>query len=150
MSRVCYLSEDPEQAVHWLVDADVIRMPIEISQVLLTAWNRIKPGKFSKVIEYLNTDPWLEWVMQSQENYEELWNYATDIIEEHYHRFGSRHNPQHKHGVHGLVEKLGELPPLPEVPRTEFPLSPELARLAYNAEGIFNGYTHRNVPEWKQ
>jgi len=149
MTRICLLSTEPDEAVQWLADADVIRMPIEIAQVLLTAWHKVKPGHFSLVINYLDGDPWLEWVMASAGNYEELWNYGMDLVSEHYHRYGSRRTPPYVHGISRQLESLAALPPLPSVGLTPLPITTEQARLSYNTAGIFNCYTHRVKPEWK-
>ena len=150
MSRIYRLSEDPDKAVQWLTDADMIRMPIEIGQILLTVWHRAKPGTFSKVIEYPDSDPWLEFASASTDNYVELWNLGMDAMDEHDYRFGSRNINKYRHGMTALLNRLQSVPPLPEIGLTEFPLTPEQTQLAYNTEGIFNSYTHREVPEWKE
>jgi hypothetical protein len=151
MSQIFILSDDPDEAVQWLMDGDVIRMPILITQVLGTATNRFKTTPQKITIEYMKGDPWLEWVLSSEDNYEALWNYGMDLIDEHYHRFGSRGVVKYKHGIAALLNKLGTIPPIPpsETPYP-MPLTPEQARAAYHYPGTFSTYTHREEPDWRK
>ena len=144
MSHIYYLSDNPTEAVQWLMDVDIIRMPIEIAQVLSTVSKRIAG------INQLPGDTWAEWAVLNKDNYEELWNYAMDLLDEHYHRFGSRSPQQYRHGISNLIDKLGVIPSwLPEGETTEKPLSSEQGRLQYTEPGSFSTYTHREKPEWK-
>jgi len=145
MTHITLLSDDPKEAVEWLMDVDVIRMPIEIAQVLSTV------SKRHLSVEHCSPEVWTDWVATNKANYEELWNYAMDILDEHFYRFGSRNNQQYRHGISGLIDKLAAVPShLPEGDITERPLSTEQARLAYTAtKASFTTYTHRSKPEWK-
>ena len=144
MTHITLLSDDPTEAVQWLMDVDVIRMPIEITQVLSNVSN-------TKInLENIPKEIWTDWARQNKANYEELWNYGMDILDEHFHRFGSRNHHQYRHGISRILDKLGAIPNhLPEGELTEKPLTPEQARLIYNEPGSFSTYTHREAPPWK-
>jgi hypothetical protein len=148
VTRIAVLSHDPDEAVQWLSDADVIRMPIEITQVLLTIWHKVKPGTFNKMIEYLEGDPWLEWAIRSSDNYTFLWNLGMDLIDEHAFRFGDRAPVPYKHGSFRTMERLGAIPPIPEQGADPLPIQPDQARLGYHPQGFFKTYTHRDPPPW--
>jgi len=148
MTQIAILSDDPDEAVQWLIDEDIIRMPIQVGQVLLTVWNRVEPGRFSKTINYLDGDPWLEWTFASSHNYETMWNFGMDLVDEHYHRFGSRQHPPYKHGMWRIFERLQAIPFLSLDTPTPMPITPEESRLAYHPQGIFSLYTYREKPEW--
>ena len=145
---IVLLSTDPEEAVQSLSDKDVIRIPIEIAQVLICVWNDIKPGAFTHMIERSHDVPWINWVKESQDNYNELWGYGMDIVDEHYHRFGSRVNFPYKHSMSKLLDKLGVLPPLPGIGLTPMPVSIDGCREGYLGKDPFDTYTHRDKPTW--
>ena len=147
---IFFLSNDPDEAVQWLSDADVIRMPIEITQVLMEVWQEIKPGKFTKVLADLHSPAWVSWIKESQANYVELWNYGLDLTDEHFHRFGSRIKAHpYRHSMTSLLNRLETLPPLPQIGLTDMPTSsPEATRLNYRPSGSFGTYTNRDTPPW--
>ena len=144
MTNILYLSDDPDEAVQWLMDVDIIRMPIEIAQVLSTV------TKAKTTIAFAEGDVWSEWAVGNKSNYEELWNYGMDLLDEHYHRFGSRSVNKYKHGIAGLLERLSTIPShIPDGEMSDKPWTVEQSRLMYTQRGSFSTYTHRTVPQWK-
>ena len=152
MSRILILSDDPDEAVQWLTDEDVIRMPIEIAQVLLTVWSKFPDAAKKGVITTLVMYPehvWIPWVEESQENYIALWNYGMDILDEHEYRFGKRAVNPYRHGMSKTLDRLQVIPPLPEGPQTPYPILPHQAVLM-QAELVKVHYSHRDKPTWKK
>lgn len=147
-SRLVILSYDPDEMSIWLTDGDVIRLPIEIGQVLTTVWHNVKPNQFGKLIEFSNDHVWVNWAQQNQDNYVDLWNYALDICDEYEFRFSARMPGIFRHNMIDILERLGAIPPLPDGDRTDYPIAPDQARSVYKGSGVFDKYTNRNKPEW--
>lgn len=144
---ILYLDADVEEGVKMLYDIDVIRMPINIQQVLETVWGTILKDQSGRMSPRNPECPWLQWVRQSQENYQELWNYGMDIMEEHFFRFGSRNMHPYRHGSNLGFQRLGNIPKsLPEIEQTPMPLLFEDARELYKTEE--GEYTNRSRPSW--
>lgn len=139
-----------------LFDGDVIGLPITIGFVLRCVWNSAKPDTFPTTFELdIGDDPWFKWARESKANYTELWNMGMDILDEHTHRFGSRHAQPYKHGMTDTFERVSGVPDLPDGEQSPFPVSIEQAREAYCSESkvkmsaqSWATYTHRNQPEW--
>ena len=152
MSRIYFLSEDPDEAVHWLNDGDVIRMPIEIAQVLLTVWSKFPETMRKGITQSLVNYPehlWVPWAEESEANYVFLWNYGMDIIDEHEHRFGRHAVQPYRHGIARCMERLQAVPPLPQGELAPFPLSIEQAVLTQvDLDKVH--YSHREKPTWKK
>lgn len=145
---VVYLHEDAAESVKQLADIDAIRMPIMIQQILETVWGELLKDQHERMAPRSPICPWLLWVKESQANYAELWNYGMDIIEEHFHRFGSRNMHPYRHGSAAGFERLGAVPTaLPDKDKTSMPLSVEQARERY-AERDDLVWTNRERPEW--
>jgi hypothetical protein len=122
-------------------------MPIFIQQVLETVWGDILKDYGGRMLARDPKCPWLKWTKESQENYQELWNYGMDIIDEHFFRFGARNFHPYRHGSASGFERLGNIPKrLPSVPMTPMPITPEEARAIYKK--IEGEYTNRRAPEW--
>jgi hypothetical protein len=134
MRTIVYLDEDGATSAEQLYDDDVIGLPITISYTLMNVWRHVSPGSFQIQFNFspYSDDKWFHWAMESQANYEELWNYGMDILEEYDHRFGSRVQHPYKHGSTPAMNKLGAVPPLPDLPRSPFPVSVEEARSLYS------------------
>jgi hypothetical protein len=147
--RLVYLSTNPEEAVQWLTDGDVIRLPIEIGQVLVTVWRNVQPRRFGQLIEYSRDHAWVAWAQENQANYIDLWNYALDICDEYEFRFGARLPQIHRHNMVGILTQMEVIPPLPEADMVSlYPINTDDARANYKGEGVFDKYTNRNQPEW--
>lgn len=143
---IVMLDDDPFVSIEMMYDVDVIGLPITIGQILLTAWYKVKPGTFADFLKLkAGEDVWLDWVMESQANYVDLWNYAMDIVDEHFHRFGSHAAKPYRHGMKGLLDRLQSVPPLPDVPLTPYPPT---NKAAYRQIGAFFEHTRREVPAW--
>jgi len=114
-------STDLDEAVELLTADEIIVYPIRISQILLTVWCQF-PNRLNKPIERLPLDNvWVKWASESVDNYELLWNFGMDIIDEHDKMFGSKVKYPFKHGSSKLMEALGIIPPLPAVGLTAKP-----------------------------
>lgn len=153
MTREIVILEDPTvgDAVKSLYDADVIGLPITIHVLLVTVWNNVRPGAFKLPWNIpMEGDPWYDWVMKSSANYEDLWNYAMDIVDEHSFRFGSRFNPPYKHGSSRMLDTLAAVPPLPAVGQTPYPFTFAEMREKYarQIKGHLLTFTNRETPEW--
>jgi len=144
---IVMLDDDPYKSIEALYDIDVIGFPIAISQTLLSAWHRIKPGTFSKMLNLIDGDDiWLDWVLASKGNYEDLWNYGMDIMDEHTHRFGSRATVPYRHGSFATMTRLQSVPDLPQLGLMS--PYPGKGREGYKSKGNFFKHTYREVPEW--
>lgn len=145
---ILYLDINPEAAVKMLADLDVIRMPIYIQQVLETVWGHVLNDWDQRMTPCAEFSPWLVWVREAQPNYEELWNYGMDIIDEHFHRFGSRNMHPYRHGSVEGFNRLGNVPNLIKgVVSTQQPISVDDARTYYHErDGL--AWTNREKPEW--
>jgi hypothetical protein len=152
MSRIYFLSDDPEEAVQWLTDSDVIRMPIEISQVLLAVWSTFpeaeRKGVVQTVVPALD-NLWTPWAGETQDNYVHLWNYGMDVIDEHEYRFGRHAVQQYRHGMDRSMNRLQAIPPIPEGALTPYPLSVTEAVLM-QVDITKVQYSHREKPTWKK
>lgn len=145
---VLFVDEDPAVSVLKLADYEIIRVPIYIQQILETVWGAILKDQASRMFERAPTCPWLQWVRESQSNYQELWSYGMDIMDEHFHRFGSRNMHPYRHGSAIGFERLGVIPTaLPDVPGTIKPISIDDAR-AYYIERNDLTYTNRETVVW--
>jgi len=152
MRSIIYVHEDGGGSAKQLYDCDVIGLPITIAYTLQAVWHQVKPGTFDVPYQAIpiKDDPWFKWVLESQNNYIELWNYGMDLIEEHYHRFGSKAVVVYRHGSHRSVERMQYVPPLPEGSITSMP-QPELDEVIkqYRSRtGFWVSYTNRERPEW--
>lgn len=145
MRRIVYTNPDGAVSALELYDNDVIGLPITITVYLQAVWHRVKPGTFQP-ISGLDADPWFVWLLESKENYQELWNYAMDIIDEHEHRFGSQATHPYRHGSTSMIERLGYIPELPEVPQTPRPSTPLEGYKTLT--GYWATYTNREKPTW--
>jgi hypothetical protein len=164
MRTIVYLDEDGPTSAEMLLDIDVIGLPITIAQVLLCVWHDVKPGTFAPHLNLVGRDEfWYKWASANTANYVELWNYGSDIIDEHYHRFGCRSRTEtdkfgkevvlnatgYRHGMDRSMIALQSIPPLPEADAPDpFPTSVEDARALYKSNKAPFTYTHREVPEW--
>ena len=156
MRTIIYVDNDGSESVKQLFDADIIGMPITVEYTLRCAWNTIKPGTFPDTYQLSMTDdPWLKWVLESQENYNELWNYGMDLLDEHMHRFGSRVTSPYHHGSKRQLDRLGALPDMTETKLTPMPIQVPEARELMREElktvrPGFNWaqFSHRETPEW--
>ena len=79
------------------------------------------------------------------DNYEDLWNYGMDLLDEHYHRFGSRNTHTYRHGSEAAMERLQNLPPIAPTEKHPCPL---LGYEGYKESGPFMAHSHREIPEW--
>ena len=162
--NILYLDYDGPTSAEMLYDKDVIAMPIAIGQALLRVWHVTSPGKFAPVLNLAHADdPWSAWALRNQANYIELWNYGSDLIDEHWHRFGSRstigtnkfgelvtlNGTGYRHGMDRSMQSLQSIPPIPEADkRDELLISIADARADYKKSGHMYTHTHREVPEW--
>ncbi len=150
ISDILYLDADGPASAQMLIDIHVIRVPIQIQQVLETAWYML-----DKKTAHLGMSPrpdsceWLRWALLNRANYEELWNYGNDVVDEHYFRFGSRNMHPYKHGSGNGITRLGVVPSkLPEGELTPFPISVEDAIQSYLDSKQEIKYTNRSKPTW--
>lgn len=150
MRKIVFVNDDPAKSVEELFDADVIGLPITISFLLKEVWNHLRPSTFPSPFKIPMTgDPWFEWVLQSQKNYEEMWNYGMDILDEYSYRFGSRAMVPYKHGSTRLMESLQDLPNLPAGDVSEMPFTVEQMRDQYRqSREHWDTFTRREKPEW--
>ena len=115
-------SDDLDEAIDLLTTDEVTVYPVRVSQILFSVWNQFKGHKIRRVIQPLPaTEPWVVWANESLENYELLWNFGMDIIDEHARLYGDVAKYPYKHGSSRMMEELGALPPLPSVGLTEKP-----------------------------
>lgn len=149
MRNIVYLDPDAAESVLQLYDQDIIGMPISIGQCLMHVWNTFTPGRF-RTGDAVMADPiWYPWAMASKNNYTELWNYGMDIMDEHWHRFGSRNAHPYRHGYSKLFDQLQYVPKLPDVEMTPLPRTVEDMRAGYpEMTGFWVQFTHRPTPDW--
>jgi len=162
--KILYLDLDGPTSAEMLYDTHVIAMPIAIAQSLLRVWHNARPGTFAPILNLADVDdPWSAWAARKTANYIELWNYGSDIIDEHWHRFGKHstvgtnkfgelvtlNGTGYRHGMDRSMMKLQAVPPLLESEETD-PLlvSVDTVRASYKQEGFGFTHTHREVPEW--
>jgi hypothetical protein len=115
-------SDDLEEALDLLTIDEVIVFPIRISQILFSVWKQQRKCPIKGAIETLPADhEWVKWASESVENYELLWNFGMDVLDEHAKLYGEVAQHPYVHGSFKLMEELGSLPPLPAVGLTEKP-----------------------------
>lgn len=162
--RILYVDPAGPDSAQMLSDNDVIGMPIAIAQCLLRVWHEAKAGKFAPHLNLtVGDDPWVNWASASTANYIELWNYGSDVIDEHYHRFGCRSRNAvdrfgvavvlnatgYRHGMDPSMCRFQSIPPLTESESVDpFPMSIEAGRELYVADKGNLVYTHREPPSW--
>lgn len=102
--------------VEQLTDGEVISGPIHVMSTLSSVHNirRGSQAHAPMIVLRPGDDPWVDWANQNEANYVELWNYGMDLVDEHYKRFGSKQPYPYKHGCALPLDRLGDVPPLPE------------------------------------
>ncbi len=154
MRTVVILTEDTDLAPQLLCDLDVIELPISIHHLLLDAHK-------GTAVSGENNRVWVEWVLKDGANYEYLWNYGMDVLDEFYHRFGSQFGKGYKHGVAAKLEAnssiigettdvVGPLPVTVEASREVYKITAAKVKPpgSTGLEGIWFTYHNRNPPEW--
>lgn len=101
--NIFYLSNDPAEAAHWMVDKHVVKMILETAQLLSTAHRLLDGEKIGKKyvlhdmrenIIYKATHinhPSAIWARQSVENYNWLYDHLYALGEEYKYRYGKTH-----------------------------------------------------------
>jgi hypothetical protein len=147
MMRIYFINPDLDENVKEYRDDDVICSPIDVGVVLMSVWERQKPGSQKVVIKPTDSDYWLAFAEAGKENYIFLWNLGMDLIDEHYHRFGKRIHHSYKHGMWRLMERMESVPPLPDLPLGEIDYGLQLNQYSMDKSRP-NKWTGRSIPSW--
>lgn len=153
----------PRRAAEWHCDKHVVKMILESTQLLWTAWAVLEDGcnKDTKPTPYKPTHknhPCAVWVRKSTANYEWLCALAAALIDEYHYRYGS-------HKIHACERHIAWLsanrpPTLPRGTLTwpalamppEYKISPNPTACyrAYYLGAKHNllTYTRRPLPSW--
>ena len=115
-------SDDNEEAIDLLTADEIITYPIRVTQILFTVWKQFRKPPLTRSIELLPLDnEWVKWVSESSDNYEYLWNFGMDLLDEHAKIHGDVAVKPYRHGSFKFMEELGQIPPLPAVGLTDRP-----------------------------
>jgi hypothetical protein len=145
--NIFILSENIQECAEYHCDTHVVKMIVELAQLLSTAHRVLdgvetqitkttKTGKVRTRTTHIMTEPFKEtlyykathanhpcgvWVRESAENY--LWTYdlLVALCDEYFHRYGRAKGKHHKVEESGLLMAL-KYPPanIPQIPRTPF------------------------------
>jgi hypothetical protein len=111
-----------DETTEGLSDKEIMVYPIRISQILYSVWRLQKKHPIKRRIDTLPlSNVWVAWANESVDNYELLWNYGMDILDEYQAKFGDVALHPYKHSSSNIMEELGSLPPLPAVGLTDKP-----------------------------
>lgn len=146
-SRIYFINDDPDVNVQEYRDDDVIGSPIDIGQILAAIWQRHSKKAQPMPIAGLDGDYWLAWAEKSKENYTALWNLGMDLLDEHFHRFGSRISPNYKHGMWRIINEMAAVPPLPDLPGDE-PDYDAMLKDYVADKSRPHKWTGRPIPSW--
>lgn len=117
------LSLDRKQCVQWYADKHIVKMILELAQLLYGVWGVLEDPtwrNYAPTGSYKTTHvnhPIAIWMRQSTENYKFAASYAYPMLEEYTRRYGKIHGCQ-RH-IDWLVTNIP--PNLPDGPLTQLP-----------------------------
>lgn len=117
------LSLDKRECVRWYADKHIVKMILELAQLLYTVWGVLEDPSWRESApngSYKTTHvnhPIAIWLRQSKENYNFATSYAHPMLEEYTRRYGR---------IHGCQRHIDWLSPnvpphLPDAPLTQLP-----------------------------
>ena len=115
--NIFVLSLDPREAAEYHCDKHVVKMILETAQLLYCSHWMLNPDALPPTA-YKKTHPnhpCSIWIRESIENYQWLSELGLALCDEYTYRYGKRHKTQDH-----LEWLASHIPPLPEVPRTQF------------------------------
>jgi len=165
--NIFVLSDDFAKCAEWHVDKHIVKMPLELCQLLSTA-HRVLDGTLvnkkwilsdsRENILYSATHinhPCAKWVRESSRNYEWTYNLLLALFNEYSYRYGK------VHGCTKLKDSLSHLPNnIPIGKFTEPPQAmPDDVKVQNNVIEAYRNYyrkhkthlanwKHREIPEW--
>lgn len=118
--NIFFLSMNPRRAAEWHCDRHVVKMILESTQLLWTAWHVLCAGN-ERILEDLPVKPYrpthknhpcARWVRESPANYAWLCALAAALVEEYHYRYpGSRGRGRRAHACEPHIEWLTANPP---------------------------------------
>lgn len=98
--NIFYLSRDPIQAAQWHCDKHVVKMPLELAQMLCTSHRKLDGVKYTLDNKFLNklfyrathaNHPMTEWVSSSDEHYRWAYEHWIALCIEYNARYEKAH-----------------------------------------------------------
>lgn len=127
------LSLDRRQCVRWYADKHIVKMILELAQLLYSVWNALEDSNWKNYAPdggYKSTHinhPIAVWMRQSKQNYKFAMSYGHPMLEEYTRRYGKIHGCQ-KH-LNWLVANIpsnlpdGILTQLPQAMPDEYKIN---------------------------
>jgi hypothetical protein len=112
--NIFLLSWDTKKCAQYHFDRHVVKMILELAQMLCTAWHILDPDSLSNDC-YKPTHvnhPMTRWVREFKNNYTFTAQLALDLCDEYYYRYGQYKSPPIQHKSRTIIEYLSEnIPP---------------------------------------
>lgn len=152
--NIFWLDSDATKAAQMHVDKHVVRMPLELAQLMCTALNEY--GATNELL-YKSTHlnhPCAKWVRESRANFFECLQLFQELLKEYKYRYGRTHKCAE---LLPVFKALGTL--VPDAPSTDKPLAmPDDVKCACHVRSYRDYYSHykrelgswrgRSIPEW--
>lgn len=148
--NIFYLHHDPRICARMHVSKHVIKMVLEVTQLLCSAWHMIDPDHemYEPVYKLTHKNhPSAIWTRASTANYEWLCQLGMELCKEYTYRYKKTHKCEQY--IHDLYENT---PPLPDKPFTQpTPAMPDTYKYkdsieAYRSYYFFDKY---RMHSWK-
>lgn len=86
--NVMFLSLDPKKAAICSVNSHIIKLPVEVMQMIEFAYGMNKSDRHYN-------HPMSQWIRSSVANFSWAVDYGIELCKEYYHRYGYKKNRQH-------------------------------------------------------
>lgn len=163
MVNFFYLHENPRICAKYYCDKHILKIPIEIAQILCNVHREYSKNKSNEILYKKcnmirdNSIPY-RWVKKSIENYKYACNLAIELINEYKFRFNKK-----SHKTEILLKWLQDnYPDLPKIAKTPFEVAHKYEMFKYISENplissrylyaeikcLKDKWTNRNIPKW--
>lgn len=107
-----FLSWDPEKCARYHFDRHVVKMILELAQMLCTAHHVLNPNTLVGGYKATHKNhPTCKWVREHYNNYIFCCRVAIELCNEYFYRYGQHKSPQKQHSSRKLIEWLLINPP---------------------------------------
>tara|TARA_A100000172_G_C3006410_1_gene98149 strand:- start:114 stop:698 length:585 start_codon:yes stop_codon:yes gene_type:complete len=151
--NIFWLDHDMDKAVQYHCDKHVVKMPLELVQMLCTTHHI--HGQDAPYAPVHEKHPCTLWVAECVDNYNKAWVFADKLFQEYTFRYGRKHSTekvlyQVVDPPQGMSEQQGTMPPqaMPDNYKHTYDFITAYRRYYVHDKFLICKWTNRAVPDF--
>ena len=151
--NIFWLDHDMDKAVQYHCDKHVVKMPLELVQMLCTTHHL--HGQDAPYAPVHEKHPCTLWVAECVENYTKAWVFANKLFQEYTYRYHRRHSSQSilyqvTAPPKGMTTRQGTMPPqaMPDSYKEPYDFVTAYRRYYVHDKHLICKWTNRAVPDF--